>query len=166
LTAVNLTRMQIGDPMKISDFLLPARVILDVRANGKADLLRELSHQAAASVGLDADETALLIAKREELGSTGVGNGVGLPHARIAGLKTPFGLLARLRRAIDFDAVDDQPVDIVFLLLLPETANGEQLNALACVARALRDLETLRQIREAADNNGAFQAIAASSTSA
>jgi PTS system nitrogen regulatory IIA component len=159
LIATNLTHIQIGESMKINDFLSPARVNLNVRANGKADLLRELSHQAAAGAGLDADETALLIAKREELGSTGVGSGVGLPHARIAGLKAPFGLLACLRRAIDFDAVDDQPVDIVFLLLLPETANGEQVNALACVARALRNPETLRLLRKAADPVAAFQAI-------
>ena len=102
------------------------------------------------------------IKKRESLGSTGVGNGVALPHARLAGLKAPFALLARLRNAIDFEAIDDEPVDIVVLLLLPETANGEQLNALACVARALRSPETLKQIREAADQDAAFRAIAAS----
>ena len=105
--------------MKISDFLSPADVMLDVRASDKSRLLRQLSTQAAAEVGLDADEVSTQIAKREELGSTGVGNGVALPHARLKGLKAPFGLLARLRRGIDFEAIDDQPVDIVFLLLLP-----------------------------------------------
>ncbi len=121
--------------------------------------MRELSARAAAEVGLDADETATQIAKREELGSTGVGDGVGLPHARLAGLKAPFGLLARLRRAIDFEAVDDQPVDIVFLLLLPESAQGEQLNALASVARVLRDPETLRRLRSTADRKALFRAV-------
>jgi nitrogen PTS system EIIA component len=145
--------------MKISDFLSPNDALLDVNASDKFRLLRELSTEAAAEAGLDANETAEQIAKREELGSTGVGNGVGLPHARLAGLEAPFGLVARLRRAIDFEAVDDQPVDIVFLLLLPESAEGEQLNALACVARALRDSETLERIRDAADADSLFSAI-------
>jgi PTS system nitrogen regulatory IIA component len=68
-------------------------------------------------------------------------------------------VVARLRRSIDFEAIDDQPVDIVFLLLLPESADGEQLNALACVARILRDPEALRQIRGAADRDGLFQSV-------
>jgi PTS system nitrogen regulatory IIA component len=109
---------------------------------------------------LDADQVSEEIAKCEELGSTGVGNGVALPHARLRGLKAPFGLLARLRQAIDFAAIDDQPVDIVFLLLLPESADGAQLNALACVARVLRDPEALRRLRGARDNEALYRAIA------
>jgi PTS system nitrogen regulatory IIA component len=151
--------------MKISDFLSPARVMLDVRASDKARLLHKLSCQAAAEVGLDADEAAAQIAKREALGSTGVGNGVALPHARLPGLKAPFGLLARLRRPIDFEAVDDQPVDIVFLLLLPEAADGEQLNALACAARTLRDPEILRLTRLVPDRETLFQVITDSGAS-
>jgi PTS system nitrogen regulatory IIA component len=145
--------------MKISDFLSPSGIILDVRASDKVHLLHQLSTQAAAEVGLDPDEVAAQIAKREELGSTGVGDGVALPHARLAGLKAPFGLLARLRHAIDFEAIDDQPVDIVFLLLLPESADGEQLNALACVARVLRNPEALSQLRGAVDADALFRAI-------
>jgi PTS system nitrogen regulatory IIA component len=151
--------------MKISDFLSPARVMPDVTASDKARLLRELSHQVAAEAGLNAADVAAQIAKREGLGSTGVGNGVALPHARFAGLKAPFGVLVRLRRAIDFEAVDDQPVDVVFLLLLPETDNGEQLNALACVARTLRDPETLRRVRLASDRETLFRVITDSGVS-
>ncbi|MGO8840429.1 MAG: PTS sugar transporter subunit IIA [Methyloceanibacter sp.] len=146
--------------MKISDLLSPADIVLDVRAKDKSRLVRELSTRAAAEVGLDADQVSEEIAKREELGSTGVGNGVALPHARLRGLKAPFGLLARLRQAIDFAAIDDQPVDIVFLLLLPESADGAQLNALACVARVLRDPEALRRLRGASDNEALYRAIA------
>ena len=145
--------------MQIGDFLSPDDVMLDVRAADKHKLLRQLSAQAAAGAGLDGDEAAMKLMKREELGSTGVGNGVALPHARILGLKAPFGLLARLRQAIDFDAIDDQPVDIVFLLLLPETENGEQLNALACVARTLRSPQILGSIREAPDREAAYQTV-------
>ncbi|ODR97868.1 hypothetical protein AUC68_09995 [Methyloceanibacter methanicus] len=147
--------------MQIVDFLAPTDVVLGVRAADKHQLLRELSAQAAAGAGLDPDEVAMKLAKREELGSTGVGNGVALPHARIAGLKLPFGFLARLHQAIDFDAIDDQPVDIVFLLLLPETENGEQLNALACAARALRKPERLYSIRNAVDREAVYGAITA-----
>ena len=89
----------------------------------------------------------------------GLGSGVALPHARLTGLKAPLGLFARLRRTIDFEAIDDQPVDVVFLLLLPKSAIGDQLNALACVARALRNPETLSQVRGAADPDALFRAI-------
>jgi nitrogen PTS system EIIA component len=106
--------------MKISDFLSPTDVALDVRESDKARLLQQLSSQAAAKVGLSANEVCTQIIKREELGSTGVGNGVALPHARLQGLTTPFGVFARLRHGIDFEAIDSQPVNIVFLLLLPD----------------------------------------------
>jgi PTS system nitrogen regulatory IIA component len=143
--------------MKITDFL--ADVMLDVKPANKGELLQLLSARTAAGAGLDAEEVMTPILKREELGSTGVGNGVALPHARLTGLKGPFGVLARLRRAIDFEAIDDQPVDIVFLLLLPESDNGEQRNALACAARALRNPEVLKQIRGAADRDALVRAI-------
>jgi len=145
--------------MKIADLLSPRDVALDVRAGDKTRLLRQLSTQAAAALGLTEDEIAAGLLRREALGSTGVGDGVALPHARLSGLKTPFGLLVRLRQAIDFQAIDGQPVDLVFLLLLP-AAPHEGLNALACVARALRDPETLRRVRSAADREALFQAIA------
>jgi PTS system nitrogen regulatory IIA component len=146
--------------MEIRDFLSPADIMIGVRASEKTRLLRQLSAQAASELGLDSDEVSEQIAKREELGSTGVGNGVALPHARLRGLKAPFGLLARLRQGIDFAAIDDQPVDIVFLLLLPETGDGAQLNALASVARVLRDPEALRRLRRASDNEALYRAIA------
>jgi|KBSMisStaDraftv2_1062788.scaffolds.fasta_scaffold233264_3 PTS system nitrogen regulatory IIA component len=145
--------------MKISDFLSPTDVALDVRESDKARLLQQLSSQAAAKVGLSANEVCTQIIKREELGSTGVGNGVALPHARLQGLTTPFGVFARLRHGIDFEAIDSQPVNIVFLLLLPDGTGASQLNALASVARALRDPETLQRIRSAADRDSLFQAI-------
>jgi PTS system nitrogen regulatory IIA component len=145
--------------MKISDFLSPAHVMIDVRAKGKSRLLEQLSTQAAAEVGWAADEVMTEIAKREELGSTGVGKGVALPHARLQGLKSPFGLFARLHHGIDFDAIDGEPVDIVFLLLLPETGDSVKGNALACVARALRDAETLRKLRSARDRETLLRVV-------
>ncbi len=147
--------------MKISDFLSPADVLLDVRAKDKVSLLRQLCIQGATRVGLNVDEVTAQIAKREELGSTGLGNGVALPHARLKGLKAPVGVLAMLHHGIDFDAIDNQPVDIVLLLLLPDAANGDaQLNALACAARKLRDPDALQQIRDAGNSEALFEAIA------
>jgi nitrogen PTS system EIIA component len=149
--------------MKISDFLSPADVMVDVRASDKGRLLRQLSAQAAARVGLDEEDVFGQIAKREELGSTGVGNGVALPHARFSGLNIPFGVVACLRHGIDFDAIDDLPVDVVFLILLPGAANGAQLNALACAARVFRDPEALSRVRGARNSEALFRAMIESS---
>ena len=91
-----------------------------------------------------------------------MGGGVAIPHARIADVKRPFGLLARLKSAIEFDAIDHQPVDLVFLLLLPTAPAGEQLNALALVARTLRDADTARNARRATDPSGLYAAMAQS----
>ena len=149
--------------MDIRDFLSPADIMIDVRASDKTRLLQQLATQAANALGLDSDDVSEQITKREELGSTGVGNGVGLPHARLPGLKAPFGLLVRLRHGIDFEAIDGQPVDVVFLLLLPETGEGAQLNALACAARVLREPEVLERVRGASNPETLFRALADSS---
>jgi nitrogen PTS system EIIA component len=150
--------------MEIRDFLSPDEIMIDVRASDKTRLLQQLSARAANALNLDSDEVSEQITKREELGSTGVGNGVGLPHARLPGLKAPFGLLARLRHGIDFEAIDGQPVDVVFLLLLPQTGDGAQLNALASVARALRNPDALRRLRRASNGEALYRAIVEPST--
>jgi PTS system nitrogen regulatory IIA component len=135
--------------MKIKDFLSSSDVMIDVRASDKVSLLQELAARAASALDLPANTVATEIEKRDELGSTGIGGGACIPHARFRELKKPFGLLVRLKSAIEFDAIDDQPVDIVFLLLLPASSQLDQLHALAGVARKLRDPETLRKLREA-----------------
>ena len=147
--------------MNISDFLSPTNVLLGVSVSDKARLLHQLSTHAANELGLDPNHVSEAIATREALGSTGVGNGVALPHARVSNLERPFGLLARLQHGIDFAAIDDQPVDIVFLLLIPEEAKGTQLNALACIARKLRDPAALQDVRRAPDRESLFEAITA-----
>ena len=147
--------------MQIADFLSPDDTLCDVRAADKDRLLRELTGRAANALRLDAAVLADAIAQRERIGSTGMGDGIAIPHARIADLSKPFGLLARLRRAIDFAAIDGQPVDIVFLLLLPSAAHGEQLTALASVARRLRDAQVTADLRDAADGAALYRAIIA-----
>ena len=135
--------------MKISDFLAQAETLLNIRASDKETLLEQLAQKAAGKVKLRDDEILSALLKRETLGSTGMGNGVAIPHARFPGIEKPFGMVARLKPPIDFDAIDGQPVDVVFLLLLPAASEGEQLGALACVARKLRTSDDLVRLRRA-----------------
>ena len=134
---------------------------MDVSASDKTRLLQKLADQAAGALHLPADRIFRQLSNREELGSTGTGSGIAVPHARIEGVKKPLGILARLKRPMDFDAIDGKPVDLVFLLLLPTTPAGEQLNALASVARRLRNSECLRSLRRAVDCSDLFQAFIA-----
>jgi PTS system nitrogen regulatory IIA component len=135
--------------MNISDLLSPADVMIDVRASNKRTLLQEFAAKAADSAGLRVEQVASLLLKREELGSTGIGKGVAIPHVRLPELQRPHGLLAKLKQPIEFDAIDGQAVDLVFVLLLPDGAESGQLGALALVARTLRPPETLAQLRSA-----------------
>jgi PTS system nitrogen regulatory IIA component len=149
--------------MEVSDFLAPSDVFVGIRSSDKTRLLEDLCRRAASVLNIDADKITADILKREKLGSTGVGGGVAIPHARIADVKKPFGIFARLKSAIEFDAIDRQPVDLVFLLLLPTAPAAEQLNALALVARRLRDADTARNVRRAMDSPGLYAAMAQSS---
>jgi len=145
--------------MKIKDFLAPADVAIDVPATDKGSLLEDLAARAASALGLSADALASEIEKRDELGSTGIGLGVSIPHARFREVKKPFGLLVRLKQPIEFEAIDGQPVDIVFLLVLPAASQLDQLNALAAVARKLRDREVLRNLRAATSGTELYRAV-------
>src|SRR3979409_1991603 len=106
-----LTMRLSGAAMKISDLLSPTDVMVDVRASNKRLLLQELSAKAAASLGRDVDQIASYLLKREDLGSTGIGRGVAIPHARMPDLQRPYGLLAKLKAPVAFDAIDGQAVD-------------------------------------------------------
>jgi PTS system nitrogen regulatory IIA component len=145
----------------IKDLLAPANVIVDMRATDKGQLLRDLCERAAATLGLGAEFVTSEILKREGLGSTGMGEGIAIPHARIPKLDKPFGILARLKKPIEFAAIDEKPVDVVFLLLLLAAPESDQLNALATVARRLRDPGTASTIRSAREALGAYEAIVA-----
>ena len=128
----------------------PNQVILLDGALDKQRLLRDLADRAAAALGLDASELVAALLRREDLGSTGLGGGIAIPHTRMPGIQRPFSALAILRTPIAFDAIDGRPVDIVFLLVAPD--NSDALKALAGVSRALRDpvkLEALRRAQSA-----------------
>jgi PTS system nitrogen regulatory IIA component len=145
--------------MKINDFLAASDVAVDVPAAHKATLLKRLATRAAVALDLPAHAVVAEIAKRDELGSTGIGHGVAIPHARLREVKRPRALLARLRSPIEFDAVDGEPVDLVFLLLLPAASQLDQLNALAAIARRLRDEDVLSRMRSAASAIELYRAV-------
>src|SRR4029077_1424540 len=118
-----------------------------------------LADRAAISLGVPADRILNELLKREKLGSTGTGGGIAIPHARISGLDKPFGILVRLKGPIDFDAIDGQPVDLLFLLLLPVGSDKEQLNTLASVARILRISRSASNLGQASDSASLFRAM-------
>src|SRR5947209_2455328 len=109
--------------------------------------------RAAKAAHLEVQLVLGEILKREQLGCTGIGGSIAIPHARLQNLKKPFGSMVRLRKPISYDAIDGDPVDIVFLLLLPAGPAGDQLNALASTARKLRDRDTLARLRGAPDGH-------------
>jgi nitrogen PTS system EIIA component len=144
--------------MRIADLLKPEDVVVGLRASDKGQLLAELARRAAAA-HIDAATIAGALQARERLGSTGLGKGFALPHARIPGLTSFFGAFVRLARPIDFQAIDDQPVDLVFLLLIPNDAGNDHVAALAAISRRLRDAEVLRQARKTADAAALYQLL-------
>ena len=135
--------------MDLADLIEPDRVIFAARASNKQQLLQDLASRAATLLNLDARAIFDALQAREGLGSTGLGNGFALPHARVEGLKQLFGMFMRLNRPIHFDSIDGKPVDLVFLLLIPATAGSEHLGALAAVSRHLRDQEFMAELRKA-----------------
>jgi PTS system nitrogen regulatory IIA component len=148
--------------MKIPDFLAPDHVVIGVAATDKQKLLSELARKAGALVDVLPERLLAELIKRETLGSTGMGGGIAIPHARFHQVTKPFGMLVRLRKPLDFDAVDGAPVDIVFLLLLPEAAaTGDQLGALACIARKLRNAKIAARLREARDGGEMYRILTA-----
>ena len=147
--------------MEIKELLSPADVIVGLRASDKRAALQTLADHMASTLNLSPDDVFAAVLKREELGSTGVGNGVALPHARLNALQRPAGVLARLKHPIPFDAIDGQRVDLVVLVLLPANAQGPSLTALACAARILRDANVLSKVRQAADRNAVYVALTA-----
>ena len=135
--------------MDVTDLIGPQHVIAATQASDKPQLLRELSERAGRILGTESQTILDALRSREMLGSTGVGQGVALPHARIGGLSNFFGLFARMERPIAFEAIDELPVDLVFLLLMPERAGANHLAALACVSRRLRDGDVATRLRAA-----------------
>ena len=148
--------------MHLGDFISPEAVIPSLKSKNKKQLLQELSARAARLTGLEERYIFDVLLQRERLGSTGLGQGIATPHGKLAGLKRIVGIFARLAEPIDFDAVDGDPVDIVFLLLAPEGAGADHLKALARIARLLREPGMASKLRSSHDENALFAVLTGS----
>jgi PTS system nitrogen regulatory IIA component len=137
--------------MDLSDFLKPDAVLPALHAQSKKQVLQETCQAAARLTGVAEREIFDTILQRERLGSTGVGQGVAIPHGKLRAMDKLVGVFARLSRPVDFESLDDQPVDLVFLLLAPESAGADHLKALARIARVLRDGTIAQRLRAASD---------------
>ena len=144
--------------MEIADLLPLSGVADGLKAGSKKQALQGLSAIAEAQTSQKKRTVLDLLLARERLGSTGVGGGVAIPHAKLAELSKPSGVFARLREPIEFDAVDGRPVDLVFLLLAPDSEGSDHLKALALVSRLLRDERVCARLR-GADSAEALYAV-------
>ncbi|MCQ2005585.1 PTS IIA-like nitrogen regulatory protein PtsN [Rhizobium sp. NRK18] len=133
--------------MALADLLQTDAVIPSMRAHSKKQLLQELASKASKITGIPEREIFDVILQRERLGSTGVGHGIAIPHGKLTSIKSIVGVFARLETPVDFEALDDQPVDLVFLLLAPEGAGADHLKALSRIARILRDQDLVAKLR-------------------
>ena len=144
----------------LSDLLRPEAILTGLPATGKKTALTLLSNAAAPLVGVDAREIGDRLAVREKLGSTGFGDGVAIPHARLEGIAEISGLFVRLAQPIEFGAVDDLPVDLIFALFSPVDAGAAHLKALARVSRRLRDRPFLAKLRGAGSRDALYALFA------
>ena len=145
--------------MTLTDLVAPNAIIPALKVNNKKQAIQEISARAAELTGQNERTVLEILMQREKLGSTAVGNGVAIPHGKLAKLGRLFGLFARLERPIDFDALDGQPVDIIFVLIAPEGAGADHLKALARVARLMRTPDTAKLLRESRDREAIYAVL-------
>ncbi|MCH8684059.1 PTS IIA-like nitrogen regulatory protein PtsN [Pedomonas mirosovicensis] len=146
--------------MELADLLVPGAVFAGVKASSKKQLLSHLAAQASKLIGLDERRILEAILERERLGSTGLGGGVAIPHAKLPSLQSVVGLFMQLETPIDFDSLDGKPVDLIFLLLAPEDAGAEHLRALASVSRLFRDQAAVAKLRGSSTSDALYALLA------
>ena len=151
--------------MEISDLLKPDAVVF-LKASSKKHVLQELAKHAAQLTDISERKIFDTLLERERLGSTGVGNGIAIPHGKLNDLTALHGVFAKLEKPVDFEAIDDHPVDLVFLLLAPEQAGADHLKALARVSRLLRDPAVCEKLRGASNTDGLFMLLTQSEAQA
>src|SRR5437868_10124331 len=152
--------------MTITDLVAPEAILPALKVNSKKQALQELAARASLLSGQNERAIFEVLLQREKLGTTAVGYGVAIPHGKLPKLEKLFALFARLERPVDFEAMDGQPVDLIFLLLAPEGAGADHLKALARVARLLRDPEVARKLRNSHDADALYAVLAMPSASA
>ena len=145
--------------MALLEFLGSNAVAASLKVNSKKQLLHDLSAHAARLTGLDERAVFESLLQRERLGSTGIGEGIAIPHGKLPGLDRLFGFMARLDKPVDFESLDGQPVDLVFLLLAPEGAGADHLKALSRIARMLRGPGTIERLRATRDANALYAVL-------
>lgn len=150
--------------MEILDILAPGNVLTSVRATSKKQALQELSKHASQVTGLHDRTIFDVLLERERLGTTGVGRGIAIPHGKLSELDRLHGIFTVLEQPIEFDSVDDQPVDLIFLLLAPESAGADHLKALARVSRLLRDSNFCDRLRATATPGELFDTLTRGTT--
>jgi PTS system nitrogen regulatory IIA component len=138
--------------MDLCDLLAPDDIIASLQATSKKHALQELATIAAERTGLDSREIFNTLLQRERLGSTGLGRGIAIPHVKLEGLKGILCVFARLDEPIEYESHDNEPVDLIFLLLAPDHASGDHLKALASISRVVHQPTTLDALRNAADS--------------
>ncbi|MEE9479260.1 MAG: PTS IIA-like nitrogen regulatory protein PtsN [Kiloniellales bacterium] len=151
--------------MEIADLITPQGVVPKLRVTSKKQALQDLARRAADITGQPERAIFEVLIERERLGTTGVGNGIAIPHGKLAGLERLYGLFARLETPIDFDAIDEQPVDLICLLLAPESAGADHLKALARVSRLLRDRSVCEKLRGSDNTDAIYALLSESATS-
>ena len=143
----------------LREFLTPANIIAKLDVPTKKNVLQSLADHVSTSVGKDPHEVFDALWEREKLGTTGVGNGIAIPHARMQSLTKVQGLFAKLTQPVAFDSIDDKPVDLVFLLLAPQEAGADHLNALAAVSKLLREPKLVEQLRRTSDATALYKLL-------
>jgi PTS system nitrogen regulatory IIA component len=146
--------------VEIADIIAPDGVILDLKAcQSKRQVLKELAQHAALALGLDQQHLLDALMERERLGTTGIGHGIAIPHARLAEVDHLVGLFARLDQPVDFESLDDLPSDLIFLLLAPDSADADSLKALARISRVLRDPTLRQRLRQERDRDSVYRML-------
>ena len=150
--------------MDLGDLIRPGAILPSVKAMSKRQVFQELAAKGAKITGLDERQIFETLLDREKLGSTGIGDGIAIPHGKLAGVDRIHGAMARLSQPIDFESLDGQPVDLVFLLLAPEDAGADHLKALARIARVLRVPGVADRLRSTSDATALHNALSQSAT--
>ncbi|OUS15724.1 PTS IIA-like nitrogen-regulatory protein PtsN [Rhodospirillales bacterium 47_12_T64] len=151
--------------MELTDLIGPNAVAADLRANSKKQFLQEIAKRAAKITGSEERDIFDVLIEREKLGTTGIGQGIAIPHGKLPNLDKLYGFFVKLERPIDFDSIDEQPVDLICLLLAPETAGADHLKALARVSRFLRNAATCEKLRGTESDDGIYALLSATTTS-
>ncbi|WP_455474160.1 PTS IIA-like nitrogen regulatory protein PtsN [Bartonella sp. B30(2025)] len=151
--------------MNLSELIAPEAIIPALRANSKKQVLQILAEKAAELTGLNERVIFDIVLQREKLGSTGLGSGIAIPHGKLPDINRIIGIFARLENPVDFEALDDEPIDLVFLLLAPENAGADHLKALSQIARVLRHSDVVQKLRNTRDTNALYALLIQNSAS-